>query len=95
MTCNSLADVVLLGMLSYKAIKRSCVFNNFKTDRKVLFCVALLDLCKFACSICFARPPCGEIIIIMMVGRAPGSAARADADADADAATDSDSDSCT
>jgi hypothetical protein len=33
--------------LLYKALTRSCVFNDFKCDRKALFCVALLDLGKF------------------------------------------------
>jgi hypothetical protein len=53
--CNTSAGVILLGMLLYKAIERSCVFNNFKSDRKALFCVALLDLCR--CPV--ACPPHG------------------------------------
>ena len=45
-TCNSLAGLILVAMLFYKALTRSCLFNDFKSDRKALFCVAVLDLCK-------------------------------------------------
>jgi len=43
-TCNALAAVILFAMLLYKALTRSWVFNDFKRDRKTLFCVTLLDL---------------------------------------------------
>jgi len=39
-------------MSFYKAIKRSCVFNDFKSDRKALFCVVLLDLCELPAVAC-------------------------------------------
>jgi len=31
-------------MLFYKVLTRTCVFNDFKRDRRALFCVTLLDL---------------------------------------------------
>jgi hypothetical protein len=33
--------------LIYKMLMRSCIFNDVKHDKKVLFCVALLDFCTF------------------------------------------------
>ena len=33
--------------LIYKMFMRSCVFNDIKHDKKVFFCVALLDFCMF------------------------------------------------
>jgi len=42
--CNSLAGVILVTVLFYKALTRSCVFNNIKSDREALSCVTVLDL---------------------------------------------------
>ena len=38
-----------LDRLFYKVLTRSWVFNDFKRDRKALFCVTLLDLSEFCC----------------------------------------------
>ena len=32
--------------LFYKVLMRSCVFNDIKRDKKALFCVTVLDICK-------------------------------------------------
>ena len=32
--------------LFYKMLMRSCVFNDIKRDKKALFCVTVLDICK-------------------------------------------------
>ncbi|KAI9457765.1 hypothetical protein BJY52DRAFT_1187116 [Lactarius psammicola] len=44
-TLNSSASVVVVAMLFYKMIMRSCVFNDLKYDRKCLLGVAILDAC--------------------------------------------------
>lgn len=44
-TFNSSACVIVVAMLFYKMLMRSCVFNELKYDRKCLFSVAILDLC--------------------------------------------------
>jgi len=42
---NSSASVVIVAMLFYKMLTRSCVFNALKYDRKCLFGVFILDAC--------------------------------------------------
>ncbi|KAH9985580.1 hypothetical protein BJV77DRAFT_108916 [Russula vinacea] len=44
-TCSLLASVILVAMLFYKVLMRSCVFNDIKRDKKALFCVTVLDIC--------------------------------------------------
>ncbi|KAN0107126.1 hypothetical protein V8E52_010433 [Russula decolorans] len=44
-TFNSLASIILVAMLIYKMLMRSCIFNDIKYDQKAFFCVALLDFC--------------------------------------------------
>ncbi|KAI0282543.1 hypothetical protein BGY98DRAFT_89357 [Russula aff. rugulosa BPL654] len=42
---NSLAGIILVAMLIYKVLMRSCIFNDIKHDKKALFCVTVLDFC--------------------------------------------------
>ncbi|KAF8478945.1 hypothetical protein DFH94DRAFT_682532 [Russula ochroleuca] len=44
-TCTLLASVILVAMLFYKILMRSCVFNDVKRDKKALCCVTVLDVC--------------------------------------------------
>ncbi|KAI0303390.1 hypothetical protein B0F90DRAFT_1367591 [Multifurca ochricompacta] len=42
-TCNSFAGVIVIAVLFFKLLMRSCMFNDIKLDRKALLGVTILD----------------------------------------------------